>query len=84
MADDIPWSDNAVLVRQLGEGDREVVLEAPLLDVVREIGRLPESEREIFAISLPDRQTPPIDYGPGDFQLLIVTLALRERSRPSA
>lgn len=73
----IPWEQAAVLVRDLGHGERRIAAEGSLLAIVVRIASTPEASWHNFSINLPDRHVAPFAYRPGDFAALVGAQQLR-------
>jgi hypothetical protein len=61
---DIPWRDAAVLLlrRDHGAGERDIVAEGTLRDLVDRIATAMAGDIPRMTISLPDRRAPPFRY----------------------
>lgn len=61
---DIPWSEAAVLLlrSEQGDGDRDIVAEGSLRDVVDRVAASKVGDIPRLLISLPDRRAPPFRY----------------------
>lgn len=66
MAKQIPWREEAVLVRTTGasvqDGGRVIVGEGPLFRLLDIADALPPAEIGRYFITLPDRRTPPFRF----------------------
>jgi len=65
------WKEAAVLVRDMGDGERRIADEGSLFAVVKRIAGLPDAEWHRYAINLPDRHTVPFSYTPEEFRSLL-------------
>ena len=76
---DIPWNELAVVVRKPERGplgEREIVAEGMLGEVLDEIGRSLVDQLSRLIISMPDRSAPPYRFDPAEIADL-----LRRRNR---
>lgn len=69
---EIPWKDEAVLIRVPLNGERIIELEGSLRTVVDRLAAWTPTKRSGYAISLPDRRIAPFAYKPNEFDCLII------------
>lgn len=78
---DIPWGENATVVRMAGksmagvEEDGEMLFEGPLLTVVSLVRDMKPPNRDRLRISLPDRQARPHSFQKEAIHMLLYKFA---------
>ncbi|PXA86232.1 hypothetical protein DMC47_35230 [Nostoc sp. 3335mG] len=67
-----PWKDPAVLICELGHGDRRIAGQGTLYAMVHRLMIVKEEARARYTITLPDRQVAPFAFSADEFPELII------------
>lgn len=65
------WKEAAVLVREMGDGERRIAGEGTLHAMVLRLRSLPDGEWHRYSINLPDRQISPVSFSGEEFGPLL-------------
>lgn len=67
----VPWRESASLTQEDGPGDRSVVADGTLAEVVEMVRNLTDTKRSGMIIALPDRGVAPFRYESAQFDGLL-------------
>jgi hypothetical protein len=71
LPDTVPWGDYAILLHQVGYGERKIDAEGSLYAIARRLHALPHSDWHNYRVTMSDQRRLPLTYFPRQFGALV-------------